>query len=126
MNIKISIPAKYIEPSVEKLKEFIGIENIGKVYIAGDWNNWADSPEKAGCVRPDLRWEMKKENNSYTIILDLPIGLHGFKPVVIKTTADEKGMVPAIWIAYPQEKVPGYEPEEEDFPRNWLVKIKPE
>lgn len=124
MNIKISIPAKYIDSSVEKLNEFIGIENVGKVYIAGDWNNWGDSPEKAGCVRPDPRWEMKKENNLYMISLDLSIGLHGFKPVVMKTIADKRGMVPAIWIAHPDENVPGYQPEEEDFPRNWLIKVK--
>ncbi len=126
MNTKISIPAKYIDPSIDRLKEFEGIENIGKVYIAGDWNNWGDSPEKAGCIRPDPRWEMKKENDLYVAMVDLPIGLHGFKPTVVKTTADKNGMVPAIWIAYPrEEKVEGYEPEEEDFPKNWLIKILP-
>lgn len=125
MNVKIAIPARFIDPVVGRLEEFIGIDNIGKVFIAGDWNNWGDSPEKAGCIRPDPKWEMKKENDLYTISLDLSIGLHGFKPVVIKTTQDKNGMVPVIWIAYPHENVLGYEPEEEDCPRNWLIKIKP-
>ena len=125
MNIKISIPAKYIEPSVERVKDYIGIENIGKVYLVGDFDNWGDSPERAGCIRPTPKREMKKEGGTYSIEIEVDPFLHGFKPVVIKSIADKKGMVPVIWIAYPNENVPGYQPEEEDFPRNWLIKIKP-
>jgi len=122
--ITIKIPKYFIEPAIEQVKDFQGIENIGKVYLPGDWNNWGDSPERAGCIRPKPEIEMHLEGNYYIATVELITGFHGFKPVVVKATADEKGMAPAIWIACPFEGVGKYEQEKSDIHANWLVKVK--
>lgn len=129
MKIKIviiKIPKHLIEPAIEQVKEFVGIENIGKVYLPGDWNNWGDSQEKAGCIRPKPEMEMRLEGNFYVATVEFKptdIGKRGFKPAVIKATADDKGMASAIWIACPAEGVGEYEQEKSDIHANWLVKL---
>ena len=123
--IVIKIPKEVIEPAIEQVKEFIGIGNIGKVYIPGDWNNWGDSPEKAGCIRPNPEMKMEKTGNYYVWEGKLSIGVHGFKPTVVKAEADENGMTPAIWIVCPTDGIDEYIKEISDRHGNWLVKVRP-
>lgn len=122
--ITIKIPKHFIEPAIEQIKDFQGIENIGKVYLPSGWNNWGDSQEKAGCIRPKPEMEMRLEGDNYVAAAELTVGAHKFKPAVISATADEKGMSEAIWIACPDEGLGEYEQEKSDAFKNWLVKVK--
>ncbi len=121
---KIEIPAKFIKTAIEQTKDFQGIGHIGEIHLVGDWNNWGDSPEKAGCIRPKPETQMKLEGDNYVIKIELSIGVHGFKPVVVKAEADENGMAPAIWVACPAENFGEYEREKGDRWGNWLVKVR--
>ena len=121
---KFEIPKEIIEPAIKQVKDFQGIGHIGEVHLAGDWNNWGDSPEKAGCIRPKPETWMRLEDDKYVAEVALTVGVHGFKPVVVKAEADENGMAPAIWIACPAERVGEYEREKGDIHGNWLVKVK--
>ena len=121
---KIEIPKEIIEPAIKQVKDFQGIGHIGEVYLVGDWNNWGDSPEKAGCIRPKPETRMSLVGDKYVAEVELTIGVHGFKPVVVKAVFDENVMAPAIWIACPAEKIGEYEKEKGDIHGNWLVKVK--
>ncbi len=121
--VTIRIPKSIIEKTVEEVKEFLGEENIGKVYLPGDWNNWGNSPEKAGCIRPKSEMEMHLEEDCYITKVELTIGIHKFKPAIISATPDQKGMSPAIWIACPVEGLGEYEQEKSDIFANWIVKV---
>lgn len=116
----IKIPTKVIAPATGQVQEFISIGNIGEVYLPGDWNNWGDSPEKAGCIRPKSEMKMRKIGDYYIWEGFLSIGVHGFKPTVVKAEADENGMAPAIWITCPTDE---YIKELSDKHGNWLVKV---
>lgn len=120
----IRIPKKLFSSALEKMADFINHGDIGKVYCPGDWNNWGDSPEKAGCIRPREDMEMHLQGDFYILKTEMTIGLHGFKPVVVKAMPDENGMAPAIWIRWQPGDHP-YKDEKEDGFGNWLVVVKP-
>jgi hypothetical protein len=122
--ITIKIPKYFFEQAIEQVKDFLGIENIGKVYLPSGWNNWGDSQEKAGNIRPKPEMEMHLEGDYYITEAKLTIGAHKFKPAVVSATADKNGMSEAIWIACPDEGLGEYEQEKSDAFKNWLVKIK--
>jgi len=123
-NITIRIPKKIFSSALKQVADFIGYGDIGKIYCPGDWNNWGDSPEKAGCIRPKSKMEMKLKNGFYELEIKTEIGFHGFKPAMVKAMPDENGMAPAIWIRWKPGDHP-YKNEKEDGFGNWLVAIKP-
>lgn len=100
----IKIPKWVFEPAINQIKEFIGIGNIGKVYIVGDWNNWGNSPKKANCIRPKPEMEMEKIGNYYIWNGKLSIGTHKFKPAIVKTESDDSTLS-VIWIIYPTGEI---------------------
>lgn len=127
IKVKIRIPKKFIEPAIKKVRKFIGIDHIGKVYLAGDWlgNEWGHSGRRAGCVDPNKTTKMILEGNFYVAEIEATVGLRGFKPVVVKAATEEDGMASCIWIAYPlKEKVTPYFCEKEDIHRNWLLEVQ--
>lgn len=125
MKVKIQIPAQLIQPTLNEVSDLIGVENIGWVGLAGDWNNWGDSPEKAGCVRPNTENEMQLEGENYVLEVDLTVGLHRFKPVIITNGGDQNEMCGASWIACPSNGVPPYTRESGDSHSNWQIIVKP-
>jgi hypothetical protein len=125
MKMTIKVPEEIIKPALEQIKDFVGIGNIGKVYCPGDWNNWGDSMEKAGCIRPKPEMEMVLKGEYYELEVDLGIGLHRFKPAVVAAEADENGMAPAIWITCPPEGCEEYFQEKGDHFGNWTIKVLP-
>ena len=122
--VVISIPKEHIDPWVDKLIEFKGIGNIGKVYLPGDWNRWGESPKRGGCIEPNEEMEMNLIGDCYVIEVELTRGIHGFKPVVVKAEEYEDGMAPCFWIKCPIEGVDNYKREMADTHANWLVKVK--
>lgn len=78
---------------------------IGELHIAGDWNNWADSPERAGCVRPSEDTLLISDDNVYSITVDLPRGIHQFKLVIIRAEPYDDGMCAAYWIDCPSDGI---------------------
>ena len=125
MQVKIEIPVSLIQSTLDQLSDFQGFGHIGWVGIAGDWNNWGDSPEKAGCVRPKDADLMKLEGDKYVWEGDLSIGIHRFKPVVVTTEADPAGMCGASWIRCPSKGIGPYTREPGDRHSNWQVKVLP-
>ena len=127
IKVKIRIPKKFIEPALTKVEKFIDIVPIGTVYLAGDWfgNEWGHSGKRAGCIDLNRTTKMTLEGDFYIAEIKTTIGLHGFKPVVVKAAAEEDGMASCIWIAYPLgEKIEPYFCEEEDIHKNWLVEVR--
>ena len=122
--VEISIPRQHIDQWVNELSEFKGIENIGKVYLPGDWNNWGNSPKRGGCIEPNKEMEMTLIGDYYVIEVELTRGIHGFKPVVVKAEEYEDGMAPCFWIKCPTKGVGDYKREMADTHANWLVKVK--
>ncbi len=128
IKVKISIPKKFIEPAIELVKDFLGTENIGKVYLPASWNSWGNSQKKAGNIQASKKMEMHPEGDYYVFMVDLPMGVHKFKPAIISAVSDKtgktKGMSTAIWIACPIEGVGEYICETSDGFFNWIVKVK--
>ena len=116
----ISIPKEFIEPAVKEVEDLIGVDCIGEVHMVGDWNNWGDSPKKAGCINPIPETQMQLVEGKYVIELDLSSGIYEFKPVVIKASRDNDGMAPAVWISCPGE-TGGFRPGKHG---NWKIIVK--
>ena len=118
--ITVSIPKEFIEPAVKEVEDLIGVDCIGEVHMAGDGNNWGNSPQKAGCIYPSPETQMQLVEGEYVIEIDLPPGIYEFKPVVIKASRDHDGMAPAVWISCP-EGIGNFRPGKHG---NWKMVIK--
>lgn len=107
MKYKIRIPANAVSPAIADLEKLglIGTEKIGQVHLTGDWNNWGDSPQRPGCIRPTPETLMELQDEVYVLEIDVPVGLHDCKPVVVKCGAYADGMVAAVWISCPESQV---------------------
>ncbi|MCX6800031.1 MAG: hypothetical protein NT091_02720 [Candidatus Falkowbacteria bacterium] len=125
MIARININAQLIQPTINAVKDFLEYEPIGEVYVAGSWNNWGDSPEKAGCIRPKKEYQMRLEAGRYVWEGNISIGLHEFKPVVITSTADTDGMCNASWIKYPERFIKFYSRAPNSKHGNWQIILKP-
>ncbi|MBL7058388.1 hypothetical protein ISS03_03555 [Patescibacteria group bacterium] len=101
-----SIPASLIQEIMNLYKnKYPTSLDIGKPYIVGDWNNWGDSPEKSGHIRPTTATIL---NNNYYASVELATGEHFFKVVIVNSERDKNGMYGARWIGCPEEGIGEY------------------
>lgn len=98
--VRLEIPERYFVASMLILQDLklLNHDVIGKVHLPGSWNNWGDSPEKAGCIRPKPETQMHQEDSNFIIDIDIPSGIHTCKPVVVMTEPDDNGMCRSEWI----------------------------
>ncbi|MCX6799759.1 MAG: hypothetical protein NT091_01275 [Candidatus Falkowbacteria bacterium] len=129
MKFEIEIDEKILDTAVKQVMRLQGNGSIGNVYLAGSWNRWGDSMEKTGCIRPKPESQMYlRESNgnfSYVLEVDLPVGFHNFKPVVVASMPDENGMCSATWIHYPGRSALPYVPDQDNIHGNWQVMVNP-
>lgn len=88
----IRIPSIIIENEEKKLPpEYLILKSkydlIGKVLIAGNWNEWGKSPQKTTHIVPNRNNAMTYQAKDfyYELKVALPIGMHFFKPVIVLT-----------------------------------------
>ena len=79
------------------------IPHAGECYLVGDWNNWGDSPEKAGCIRLNSSKKMVLSHGLMIADCKLTPGAHEFKLAFPRAAADENEMVPCDWVGCPPD-----------------------
>lgn len=119
----IGITALLFQSHLDELGDLLGYPPIGEVHLPGDWNNWGDSPEKAGHIRPKPETKMELSGDFYQLVVKgLSVGLHNFKPAIVINMPDKNGMAKARWLPYPGST---YDFLTEGKHQNWCLKVLP-